>query len=78
MIELKNKALRTEISGLKKELAATNEALKIYVECYVNADDRRCALMEEIAALKKENEARCWECLAWRQKHDALLMGLHK
>ena len=56
MIELVIEALRTEISELNKELAATGEALKIYVECYVKADDRAGALKKENEALKKDLE----------------------
>lgn len=39
---------------------------------------RSAAQWGEVVELKKELESRRWECLEWQQKHDALLMGLHK
>ena len=69
MIELQNKALRAEITGLKNELAATDEVLCLYIECYAKADDRLCSL-------KKEVEETRWEVLSWGQRYERVLVEL--
>ena len=54
------------IARLHKELSATNEALKRYVDYYLKADDRLCSL-------KKEVEETRWEVLSRGQRYERVL-----
>ena len=61
-----------------EQVAALREDVKTWKDKETARYCDYAAAIGDRDALRKENEARRWECLEWQQKHDALLMGPHK
>ena len=61
-----------------EQVAALREDVKTWKDKETARYCDYAAAIGDRDALRKENEARRWECLEWQQKHDTLLMGTKK